>query len=89
METIIKRFNAFKHDQNDTGHDGHDDDQIEDSAFLAVRLVDDLVQGSPPVAIRLLSFQVLSIFLKYRNFSEPDNSLYLMSGKIFFYNVIL
>ena len=79
METIIKRFNAFKHDQNDTGYDGHDDDQIEDPAFLAICLVNDFVKGSPPVAIRLLLFQVLSIFLKYRNFSEPDNSLYLMS----------
>jgi hypothetical protein len=37
------------------------------------------VQGCPPVAIRLLSFQMRSIFHKYRNFSEPNDPLYLVS----------
>ena len=89
MVALIQGFHAFQHDQNDTEYDRNDDHQIEDLAFFAVGFIDDFVQGCSPVAIRLLSFQMRSIFHKYRNFSEPDYPLDLVPGKIFFDDYIL
>ena len=89
MKTLIQGFDTLHHNQDDTGNDRHDNDQVENPAVSAVGFVDYFVKPAPPVTIGLVSSQVRSIFHKYRNFSEPNYLLHLMTQEVFLDDYVL